>query len=50
MNTEEFNNEVQPITAMLNYVNIPKPKTINTNIPRVPPKPIIMMHGEPSIT
>lgn len=34
----------------MNYAEKLKPKIIHNNIPRVPPKFVIMLKGEPSIT
>ncbi|XP_055801899.1 uncharacterized protein LOC129871059 [Solanum dulcamara] len=32
------------------YATILKPKIINPAVPNVPPKPVVILHGEPSIT
>lgn len=34
----------------MNYANILKLKIFSNNDKRVPPKPVVMLHGKPSIT
>lgn len=35
--------------STIQYANLLKPKLINSSIPKVEPKPIVMIHGEPNI-
>ncbi|KAG5604333.1 hypothetical protein H5410_025825 [Solanum commersonii] len=36
--------------STIQYANLLKPKLMNPSIPKVEPKPVVMLHGEPNIT
>lgn len=49
-NVEKSSDVQRALPKKMNYMNLLKPKSLNSNVEKVPPKPVVMLRGEPSIT